>query len=96
MLRRMETDGWVTASSARDDGRREILAVAVAIKLDSPGTVFFRQRRLGLGEQLYLGEGEAARGGRRRPSLLASAFEAVAGALGHASFTSACRKLSTV
>jgi ribonuclease-3 len=37
--------------------------------------------RLDLGEFLSLGEGEAQRSGRRRPSLLASAFEAVAGAL---------------
>jgi ribonuclease-3 len=37
--------------------------------------------RLDLGEFLALGEGEAQRSGRRRPSLLASAFEAVAGAL---------------
>ena len=37
--------------------------------------------RLELGDSLLLGEGEAARGGRRRPSLLASAFEAVTGAL---------------
>ena len=37
--------------------------------------------RLGLGDLLLLGEGEAARGGRNRPSLLASAFEALAGAL---------------
>jgi ribonuclease-3 len=37
--------------------------------------------RLDLGETLLLGEGEALRGGRRRPSLLASAFEAVVGAL---------------
>jgi ribonuclease III len=37
--------------------------------------------RLGLGNQLLLGEGEAARGGRRRPSLLASSFEALAGAI---------------
>lgn len=37
--------------------------------------------RLGLGEHLYLGEGESARGGRRRPSLLASSFEAVVGAI---------------
>jgi ribonuclease-3 len=37
--------------------------------------------RLGLGELLYLGEGEAARGGRRRPSLLASSFEALVGAI---------------
>jgi ribonuclease-3 len=37
--------------------------------------------RLGLGEVLLLGEGEAARGGRRRPSLLASSFEALSGAI---------------
>jgi len=37
--------------------------------------------RLGLGELLLLGEGEASRGGRNRPSLLASGFEALAGAL---------------
>jgi len=37
--------------------------------------------RIDLGQSLLLGEGEAQRSGRRRPSLLASAFEAVAGAL---------------
>ncbi len=37
--------------------------------------------RLELGEYLLLGEGESARGGRRRPGLLASAFEAVVGAI---------------
>ena len=37
--------------------------------------------RLELGSYLHLGEGEAQRSGRRRPSLLASTFEAVAGAL---------------
>src|SRR4026208_2063269 len=37
--------------------------------------------RIELGEALLLGEGEAQRSGRRRPSLLASTFEAVAGAL---------------
>jgi ribonuclease-3 len=36
---------------------------------------------LDLGDHLRLGEGEARRGGRRRPSLLASAFEALVGAL---------------
>jgi ribonuclease-3 len=44
--------------------------------------------RIDLGRFLLLGEGEAQRSGRRRPSLLASTFEAVAGAiyldLGHA------------
>ncbi|MBA2717868.1 MAG: ribonuclease III [Chloroflexi bacterium] len=37
--------------------------------------------RIDLGTSLFLGEGEAQRGGRRRPSILASAFEALAGAL---------------
>ena len=37
--------------------------------------------RIDLGGHLFLGEGEAQRGGRRRPSILASAFEALAGAL---------------
>jgi ribonuclease-3 len=37
--------------------------------------------RLELGQFLLLGEGEAQRGGRVRPSLLASAFEALVGAI---------------
>ena len=37
--------------------------------------------RIELGEHLRLGEGESHRGGRVRPSLLASSFEAVVGAL---------------
>jgi len=37
--------------------------------------------RLELGQYLLLGEGESQRGGRRRPGLLASAFEAIVGAL---------------
>lgn len=37
--------------------------------------------RIDLGSALLLGEGEAQRGGRRRPSLLASGFEALAGAI---------------
>jgi ribonuclease-3 len=37
--------------------------------------------RIDLGSVLLLGEGESTRGGRRRPSLLASGFEAVCGAL---------------
>jgi ribonuclease III len=37
--------------------------------------------RLELGELILLGEGESARGGRLRPSLLASGFEAVTGAI---------------
>ena len=38
-------------------------------------------RRLGLGEFLTLGRGEAASGGRDRPSIIADTFEAVAGAV---------------
>jgi ribonuclease III len=37
--------------------------------------------RLDLGDYLLLGEGESQRGGRLRPSLLASAFEALVGAI---------------
>jgi ribonuclease III len=37
--------------------------------------------RIDLGADLLLGEGESQRSGRRRPSLLASSFEALAGAL---------------
>ena len=37
--------------------------------------------RIGLADYLLLGEGESARGGRRRPSLLASSFEALVGAI---------------
>lgn len=37
--------------------------------------------RIDLGQALLLGEGESQRSGRRRPSLLASSFEALAGAL---------------
>jgi ribonuclease-3 len=37
--------------------------------------------RIALGPDLLLGEGESQRSGRRRPSLLASSFEALAGAL---------------
>jgi len=37
--------------------------------------------RLGIGQDLALGEGESQRGGRVRPSLLASGLEAIAGAL---------------
>jgi ribonuclease-3 len=37
--------------------------------------------RLDLGKHLLLGEGEAARDGRRRPTLLSQSFEAIAGAI---------------
>jgi ribonuclease-3 len=38
-------------------------------------------QRLGLGEHLLLGRGEEKTGGRRKPALLADAFEAVVGAI---------------
>ncbi len=38
-------------------------------------------RRMGLGEALLLGRGESGGGGRGKPSILASAFEAVVGAV---------------
>jgi ribonuclease III len=38
-------------------------------------------RRIDLGAYLSLGEGESQRGARHRPALLASAFEAIAGAI---------------
>jgi ribonuclease-3 len=38
-------------------------------------------RRIDLGEYLLLGEGEAQRGGRNRPALLAAALEALAAAI---------------
>ncbi len=47
----------------------------------STGALARLASRLDLGDHLLLGEGESQRGGRRRPSLLASAFEALAGAL---------------
>jgi len=37
--------------------------------------------RIGIGDELRLGQGESRRGGRLRPSLLASGLEALAGAL---------------
>ncbi|MCR3923481.1 MAG: ribonuclease III [Firmicutes bacterium] len=44
-------------------------------------TLFRQAEGLALGSYLRLGKGEAASGGRERPSLLADAFEAVLGAL---------------
>jgi ribonuclease-3 len=50
--------------------------------------------RIDLGEVLLLGEGESQRDGRHRPSLLASSFEALAGALYlDAGFDAVCRWL---
>jgi ribonuclease-3 len=55
--------------------------------------------RIELGDHLLLGEGESQRGGRRRPSLLASAFEALVGAvyldLGWSATTAWLERLAT-
>ncbi|NLZ92439.1 MAG: ribonuclease III [Firmicutes bacterium] len=44
-------------------------------------TLFQQAKQLILGDYLLLGKGEAASGGRQRPSLLADAFEALLGAI---------------
>jgi ribonuclease-3 len=62
------------------DDDEGMLSARRAAVVSTPGLSRLADR-LRLGDLLYLGEGEAARGGRRRPSLLASAFEALAGAL---------------
>ena len=66
------------ARHALDD--EGMLSARRATVVSTPGLAQLA-RRLGLGELLLLGEGEASRGGRDRASLLASAFEALAGAL---------------
>lgn len=62
-----------------DDDEGMLSARRAAI-VSTPGLARLASR-IELGEHLLLGEGESMRGGRRRPSLLASAFEAVAGAV---------------
>lgn len=62
---------------ADDEG---ILSVRRAAIVSTAGLARIAER-MDLGAHLLLGEGEAQRGGRSRPALLASAFEAVAGAL---------------
>jgi ribonuclease-3 len=62
---------------ADDEG---VLSARRSTIVSTPGLARLAER-LGLGDHLMLGEGEARGGGRRRPSLLASAFEAVAGAI---------------
>src|SRR3954466_9807857 len=57
-----------------------LLSARRAAIVSTPGLARLASR-LELGDALLLGEGEALRGGRRRPSLLASAFEAVVGSL---------------
>ncbi len=60
-----------------DEGR---LSARRALIVSTPGLARLAER-IELGADLLLGEGEAARGGRERPALLASAFEALVGAL---------------
>jgi ribonuclease-3 len=57
-----------------------VLSARRASIVSTPGLARLAQR-LDLGSYLFLGEGEAQRGGRVRPSLLASAFEALVGAI---------------
>jgi ribonuclease-3 len=71
------SEALFTRHPADDEG---LLSARRATIVSTPGLA-----RLGasidLGADLLLGEGEDQRGGRTRPSLLASAFEAVVGAL---------------
>ena len=62
---------------ADDEG---VLSARRAAIVSTPGLARLAAR-LDLGSFLLLGEGEAQRGGRVRPSLLASAFEALVGAI---------------
>ena len=62
---------------ADDEG---LLSARRAAIVSTPGLAALAER-LDLGSFLLLGEGEAQRGGRVRPSLLASAFEALVGAI---------------
>ncbi len=71
------SDGLFAAHPADDEG---ILSARRASIVSTVGLARLAHR-IDLGSMLFLGEGEATRGGRRRPSILASAFEALAGAL---------------
>jgi len=62
---------------ADDEG---VLSARRAAIVSTPGLARLAAR-LDLGSFMFLGEGEAQRGGRVRPSLLASAFEALVGAI---------------
>jgi ribonuclease-3 len=62
-----------------DDDEGDLSARRAAI-VSTPGLAQLATR-IDLGEVLLLGEGEAQRDGRSRPGLLASSFEALAGAL---------------
>jgi ribonuclease-3 len=50
-------------------------------ELISEGALSKIARDLGLGKYLYLGKGEEMDGGRKKPSLLADAYEAIVGAI---------------
>ena len=75
--------GWVVADIAyrnyRDlpEGKLTDLRKAVV----NAGALAEVAAQLGLGELLLLGKGEAAAGGRQKPSILSDAFEAVLGAV---------------
>ena len=62
-----------------DDDEGDLSARRAAI-VSAPGLARLATR-IDLGDVLLLGEGESQREGRRRPTLLASSFEALAGAL---------------
>ena len=62
------------------DDDEGVLSARRAAIVSTPGLARLATR-IQLGEHLLLGEGEAQRGGRRRPSLLASSFEALVGAI---------------
>jgi ribonuclease-3 len=62
-----------------DDDEGDLSARRAAI-VSAPGLAQLAMR-IDLGDVLLLGEGESQRDGRRRPTLLASSFEALAGAL---------------
>jgi ribonuclease-3 len=71
------SDALYRRHPADDEG---ILSARRASIVSTPGLARLAVR-LELGQFLLLGEGEAQRGGRVRPSLLASAFEALVGAI---------------
>ena len=62
------------------DDDEGVLSARRAAIVSAPGLAALATR-IDLGEYIALGEGEAARSGPKRPSILASAFEALAGAL---------------
>ncbi len=71
------SEALFTRHPTDDEG---VLSARRAAIVSTPGLARLAVR-LGLGDFLFLGEGEAQRGGRVRPSLLASAFEALVGAI---------------